>query len=129
MAILNVGRNDNNWKIIDIANLIQSKVDGCNLEFIGKALNGDEEDLIRDRKIQDGVDKRTYQVSFDRIHLELPGFKSRWTVDQGIEQLILDLERLELNEIKFKQRDFYRLQQAEHLHRTNQMDQELNIKW
>jgi len=129
LAILNVGRNDNNWKILDIANLIQSKVDGCKLEFLGKDFNGDEEDLIRDRKIQDGVDKRTYQVSFDRIHSELPGFKSRWTVDQGIEQLILDLERLELNDIKFKQRDFYRLQQAEHLYRTDQIDERLNIKF
>jgi nucleoside-diphosphate-sugar epimerase len=129
LAILNVGRNDNNWKILDIANLIQSKVDGCKLEFLGDGLNGDGEDLIRDRKVQDGVDKRTYQVSFDRIHSELPGFKSCWTVDQGIEQLILDLERLELNDIKFKQRDFYRLQQAEHLYRTDQIDERLNIKF
>ena len=31
---LNVGRNDNNWKIIDIARYIQSEIKDCKLEFL-----------------------------------------------------------------------------------------------
>jgi nucleoside-diphosphate-sugar epimerase len=29
LMVLNVGRNDNNWKILDVARLIKSKVNGC----------------------------------------------------------------------------------------------------
>ena len=63
------------------------------------------------------------------FHEVLPQFNALWGLEVGIENLIEQLEYWELNEIKFKQRDFYRLQQVEHLHRTNQLDRELNIKW
>jgi nucleoside-diphosphate-sugar epimerase len=122
LLILNVGRNDNNWKIIDVAKLIQSKVDGCDLKFLGDEPGDDKDGLITDRKIQDGVDKRTYQVLFDRIYKTLPGFKSNWSIEQGIEQLLQDFERWDLDEVKFKQREFYRLQHMEHLYQTNQID-------
>ena len=127
--ILNVGRNDNNWKIIDIAELIVSKVPGCELSFLGKSGSKDSENLVADRKVQDGVDKRTYQVSFDKIHDLLPKYNTSWNLETGIDNLIEQLKHWRLNETKFKQRDFYRLQQVEHLNRTNQMDHELNIKW
>jgi nucleoside-diphosphate-sugar epimerase len=129
LMILNVGKNDNNWKIIDIAELIVSKVPGCELSFLGKSGPKDSENLVADRKVQDGVDKRTYQVSFDKIHDLLPKYNTSWNLETGIDNLIEQLKHWRLNETKFKQRDFYRLQQVEHLNRTNQMDHELNIKW
>ena len=49
--------------------------------------------------------------------------------ENGIEDLIDRLQYLELDEVKFKQRDFYRLQQVEYLHRTGQIDGDLRIKW
>ena len=36
LLVLNVGRNDNNWNILEIARLIQSKVTGCELKFLGR---------------------------------------------------------------------------------------------
>jgi len=123
--ILNVGRDDNNWKVIDIAKLIQSEVDGCELEFLGQSAQGDEDDLVKDRKVQDGVDKRTYQVSFEYIHKTLPGFKAEWSIERGVKELLKDLERWNLNKTKFKQREFYRLQQIEHLYETDQIDDDL----
>jgi hypothetical protein len=81
--------------------------------------------LVKDRKIQDGVDKRTYRVCFDKIHETLPGFIAKWTVNEGIKKLINDLERLGLSKEKFKQRDFYRLQQVEFLHEMGFIDDEL----
>lgn len=129
LMILNVGRNDNNWKIIDIAELIASKVPGCELNFLGKSSIKDSENLVADRKVQDGVDKRTYQVSFNKIHDVLPQYNTSWDLEAGIDHLIGQLKYWKLNGTKFKQRDFYRLQQVEHLNKTNQMDHELNIKW
>ena len=73
------------------------------------------------------MDKRTYQVSFERIHKTLPGFEARWSVEAGIEKLLEELESWELDEFKFKQRDFYRLQQVEYLHETKQLDD--NLFW
>ena len=89
---LNVGRNDNNWKIIDIARYIQSEIKDCKLEFLNQKGNKTEYELIKDRKIQDGVDKRTYQVNFDRIHQKLPNFQAKWDVKSGIKQLLSELK-------------------------------------
>ena len=125
LMVLNVGHNKNNWKILDVAKLIKSEVKGCELKFLGHDDEEKEDDLVKDRKIMDGVDIRTYQVSFDRIHEILPEYKTRWNVESGVEQLLEDLEKWKLNETKFKQRDFYRLQQIEYLYQTRQVDDNL----
>ena len=118
---LNVGRNDNNWKIIDIARYIQSEIKDCKLECLKQKGNKTEYELIKDRKIQDGVDKRTYQVNFDRIHRKLPNFQAKWDVKSGIKQLLSELKKWKLDNVKYKQREFYRLQQIEHLLNTHQI--------
>ena len=122
VLILNVGRNDNNWRIIDIAQYIQNEVEDCKLEFLNPKTNTKADELIRDHKIQDGVDKRTYQVNFDRIHEQLPNFKAKWDVPSGVNQLLGELVKWRLDDIKFKQREFYRLQQVEHLLETKQLE-------
>ena len=126
LLILNVGDDDNNWKIIDIAKTIQSFVDGCDLKFLGEIEEKIDNKLFKDKKIDDGVDKRTYQVSFKLIHEILPSFKASWDVKRGIKELIQALKFWHLDEIKFKQLDFYRLQQLDFLYKTNQIDQNLN---
>ena len=83
--------------------------------------------VFNDNKIQDGADKRTYRVLFDRIHNVLPGFQARWDIERGVERLLSDLDRWMLDKTKFKQRDFYRLQQIEFLHKTKQIDD--NLCW
>ena len=128
LMILNVGRNDGNFQVIKIAKLIASEVDGCKLSFLNGSSKGADNSLVIDLKIQDGVDKRTYQVSFDKIHNILPGFRAKWTVEKGIEKLINDLNLIKLDKDKFKQRDFYRLQQIEFLHQTAQINDELYFK-
>jgi len=126
LLILNVGRNDNNRKIIDIAYEIQRQMNGCEIEFLKKFDKNQQDDLVRDRKIQDGVDKRTYQVNFDKIHNTLPGFKADVSIEKGIENFIKKLKFWEVDWVKFKQRDFYRLQQLEYLHQTNQITDDLH---
>ena len=125
LLVLNVGRNDNNWRIIDLAKKIQQEIDGCKLEFLTQE-STEQDELVKDRKIQDGVDTRTYQVNFDRIHKHFR-IRCSLNVEAGIKKLLEELERWELDEIKFKQRDFYRLQQVEYLHQTKQLDD--NLFW
>ena len=125
LMVLNVGRNEDNSKIIDIAKIIHSNVDGSELTYLGNDMNDEENELIKDRKIQDGVDTRTYQVSFDKIHKILPRFECKWTVEEGIKSLLNELQLIGLSKELFSRREFYRLQQIEFLHKENKIDDDL----
>lgn len=125
LKVLNVGRNDNNARIIDVARLILKQVPGCELEFLSKTTSKEAAELVVDRKVHDGVDRRTYQVGFDLVHRELPGFSAKWNIEDGVSRLVHELQRVRLDDDKFKQREFYRLQQLEHLHKTGQVTSDL----
>lgn len=127
LMVFNVGRNEDNYKIIDIAKIIHSNVNGSELTYLGSDTNKEEDELIKDRKIQDGVDTRTYKVSFDKIVKVLPGFECKWNVEKGIKSLLNDLKNIELSKDTFNRREFYRLQQIEFLHKENKIDD--NLFW
>ncbi len=122
LMVLNVGRGDNNCRVLDIAQIIQRKVAGCCFEFLDSSLSDENASLVRDLKVQDGVDKRTYRVNFDKIHSVLPGYKAHWSIERGIDKLLSDLSFWGLDSVKFKQREFYRLQQLEFLSKKGSLD-------
>ena len=124
LHLLNVGSNENNLQIIDVAKIICRQVPGVELNIMGS--DTDVDDLIRDRKIQDKVDKRSYRVNFERIHSTLPGFKGCTTIEYGVAALLKCLRDHELADPVFTQREFYRLQQLEHLHAIGKVDNDLN---
>jgi len=123
LNIFNVGNDSDNYQIIDIAKLIHSEIEGSQLTYLGKDQKDNE--YIKDRKIQDGVDTRTYKVSFEKIYNELPGFTCKWNVESGIKDLISQLKSIGLTNQSFNRREFYRLQQIEFLHSSNQIDDDL----
>ena len=127
LAILNVGRDDNNRTILDIANLINKEMPECGIQFLGKNEDANDASLIRDKKIQDGVDTRTYKVSFEKIHKILPNFKAIHTLESGIPSLLEHFRKLKLDSNKFQQREFYRLQQIEYLFESKQIDSRLRF--
>lgn len=124
LLVLNVGSDENNLQIIDIAKTIQSCVPGCELKFLNDDPSLDKEGLIRDRKVQGG-DTRTYKVSFDKIKHALPGFKCEWDIERGVIDLAKKLQALSLNHEVFKRRGFYRLQQLEYLYENGYISDEL----
>lgn len=126
LMILNIGRNDNNWKIIDVARFIEQSVHGCKLKFLG--VDAPADNLVKDRKIQNGVDTRNYQVSFDKVVNTLPGFEAQWTVEAGVRQLLEDLRKYKVDLSRFKQREFYRLQQIEYLYDCGSINKTLQWK-
>jgi nucleoside-diphosphate-sugar epimerase len=116
--VLNVGDSTQNFQIIDIARMVKEAVPSSEIEFLdvksgGKMLIGEE--LIRDRKISDSIDSRTYKVSFDKIKRVFLGFECGWTVRIGIEELVRYFRSIGLTEEKFKKKDYYRLQKFEQL--------------
>lgn len=68
----NVGRNDENLQVRTVALLVEELVPGSRVTFAKGA----------------SPDKRDYRVSFDKIAERLPEFAPRWTVRDGIAELL-----------------------------------------
>jgi nucleoside-diphosphate-sugar epimerase len=67
----NVGRNGQNFQIRDVAKLIAEIVPDCEVGFADGA----------------SADTRDYRVDFTKIETGLPGYRPRWTLGEGIEEL------------------------------------------
>jgi len=126
LMVLNIGSDDNNVRIIDIARTIQSIVPNSQLKFLSDDPNLDKEGLISDRKIkQAGADNRTYKVSFDKLASVLPTFKCEWSIEKGIRELVDRLGSIDFSHHIFKRKGFYRLQQLEYLLANGYISDEL----
>lgn len=126
LLVLNVGADENNLQVIQIAKIIQQVVPGCELKFLSENPELDKEGLIRDRKVkQGGGDTRTYKVSFEKISKTLPGFKCEWDVGHGVREMVALFEGLSFNREIFKRRGFYRLQELEYLYGNGYLSDDL----
>jgi nucleoside-diphosphate-sugar epimerase len=124
LLVLNVGADENNLRVLDIARIVEGAVPGCELKFLAQNPELDKDGLIRDRKVQ-GKDTRTYRVSFDRIRTAFPEFECRWSVERGVRELVPVLQQAGLSHARFTDRGFYRLQQLEYLHSGGYLSDEL----
>lgn len=105
---LNVGSDDQNYRVREIAEIVASEFPGCELSF-GPP----------------GPDNRSYRVSFAKIREVLPGFECDWDARAGVVQMRRVFEAVELDEDTFFGRGHTRLKQIEHLMKTGQVDQHL----
>ncbi|RJK97869.1 NAD-dependent epimerase/dehydratase family protein [Vallicoccus soli] len=106
--VFNVGSNEQNYQVKEIAETVAEVFTGCELSF-GEA----------------GADNRSYKVSFDKIHKVLPGFSCEWDALSGARQLRAVFERIGMDAETFTGRGHTRLKQLEHLMRTRQLDDQL----
>ena len=104
--VFNVGSDEQNYRIRDIAEIVAATFPGCTVS-LG----------------QSGGDTRSYRVSFDKIHARLTGFRCRWTAERGASQLRDVFERINMTKDVFNSPPFTRLQQLKLLLATNQIDQ------
>jgi len=104
--VFNVGDNASNYKIIDVAEEIKKQMPECEI-----LLNAEN------------IDKRNYNVNFDKIHSKLPGFKHKKNVPDGITELLEVYKKVGLTNEMFESRDFIRLKQIKYLRDTNQIDE------
>lgn len=117
--VLNVGNTDQNHKIIDIAEMVKKCIGDCEIVFMNlkdKHRMTDEAELVRDRKIHDGIDSRTYRVSFEKIINAFQGYNCNHTVEDGIKSMIESFKEMQLTELNFKNPKYYRLQTMENLY-------------
>jgi nucleoside-diphosphate-sugar epimerase len=126
ISIINIGRNDNNLKIIDIVKIIQKILPKTKVKFLNNFKKNVKDKLFLDRKIKEGRDSRTYKVLFDKSENEFD-FRCMYTVKDGILKMIDEFNALKFDAKKFKFRGFYRLQHLEYLYEKKLIDS--NLKW
>jgi nucleoside-diphosphate-sugar epimerase len=125
--ILNVGDTRNNARVIDIAHMFIAAVPDAQLTFLNQQDQQTQKDLnlVKDQKIQDGVDKRTYKVSFDKITKTFKGYTCTWTMKDGIKDLLRTLENLNLTATDFNNINYYRLQKFDDLYKNHKLTKDL----
>lgn len=95
----NVGSEDENYQIRDIAGMVAEIIPNCEVIFAEGA----------------GADNRTYNVNFEKIRQAFPDFTPQWSVRKGIEQLYEAFAHASLTYDDFEGRLYTRLKQLQHL--------------
>lgn len=123
--MLNVGADENNLQVIEIAEIIRSLVPGSELKFLNDNSNLDSDCLTGYRKINQGSDTRTYMVSFEKLKRTMTAFNCLWSEEKGIRNMAASLNELPFDAKVFKHRGFYRLQHLEDLHDSKEISDDL----
>jgi nucleoside-diphosphate-sugar epimerase len=103
--VLNVGSDDQNYRVREIAEIVAETFPGCVLTY------GPE-----------SADHRSYRVSFAKIQRHLPGFRCHWTAERGARQLREVFTEIALSREVFTDRAYTRLAQLKYLVATRQID-------
>jgi nucleoside-diphosphate-sugar epimerase len=103
--IFNVGDDEQNYRIGEIASIVGRVFEGCSITY-GRS-NGDN---------------RSYRTSFGKIRRHLPEFRCHWSAGLGAGQLREVFERVQMTDEMFSFRAFTRLKQLTHLMSTQQID-------
>jgi len=106
----NVGRNDQNYRIRELADIVAEVVPGCRVEY---APGG-------------GPDKRCYRVSFDKIARILPGFEPAWTARKGAEELYEAYRLQGLTTRDMEDGRYIRLAEIQRLQNRGNLDRSLH---
>jgi nucleoside-diphosphate-sugar epimerase len=105
----NVGSSAENYRIRDVARIVEEIVPGARASF---AEGG-------------GPDKRSYQVDCSKIASVLPEFTPRWTVSRGVEQLYDAYDRNGLTFEEFTGTRYLRINRVRELQDAGRLDDEL----
>lgn len=107
----NVGRTEENYRVMDVARLVQEIVPSCEIAFAEGA----------------GPDARCYRVSFAKAAERLPEFRPRWNLQQGVEQLYEAYLRAGLSYQEFCSSRFSRIQRIKELQAEGSLD--ATLRW
>jgi nucleoside-diphosphate-sugar epimerase len=108
----NVGRNDDNYQIRELAEIVQETVPGCRLEYAADA----------------GPDKRCYRVDCSKIARTLPEFQPQWNARRGAEELYAAYQRVGLTLGEFEGPKYQRVAHIRDLLQRDALDSSLRWK-
>jgi nucleoside-diphosphate-sugar epimerase len=105
----NIGKEGENYRIREVAEIVKEVVPGCEIAFAAGA----------------SPDTRNYRVDFSKIQRHVPEFQPEWTVRRGIEELYEAFTRANLTEHDWTDWRYYRLPTIRHLQEDGVIDEEL----
>ena len=107
----NVGRNDQNYRIRELAEIVKETVPGCEIEYAEDA----------------GPDKRTYRVDFSKIAKMLPEFIPQWDARKGAQELYEAYQKADLKLDEFEGPKYKRIDHIKQLLNNGQLDE--TLRW
>jgi nucleoside-diphosphate-sugar epimerase len=105
----NIGRDEDNLMIRDLALMVQETVPGSTVTFADGA----------------SPDKRSYRVTFAKAAAHLPGFEPQWTVQKGIDQVYEAYKTRGLTLDDFQTSRFMRIKRVLELKEAGRLDNDL----
>lgn len=105
----NVGRNDENYRVRELAEIVAEVVPGCRIEY---APGG-------------GPDLRCYRVNFDKISRHVPAFHPQWTARRGAQELYDAYRAVGLTFEQVQQGRYVRIEEIKRLQKAGELDQSL----
>jgi nucleoside-diphosphate-sugar epimerase len=107
----NVGRNEDNYQIRDLANIVKETVPNCKIEYAKDA----------------GPDKRCYRVDCSKILRVLPHFQPQWNARKGAQELYETYQKIGLTLEEFEGAKYKRIAHIQQLLSTGELDS--NLRW
>ncbi len=105
----NVGANDQNYRIRELAEIVAEIVPDCRIEYAPDA----------------EPDKRTYRVDFTKIQRLLPEFKPQWNARRGVEELYQAYKKAQLQRDDFESSHFRRIDHIQKLIQEDRLGADL----
>mgnify|MGYP001798043856 FL=1 len=105
----NVGRNEDNYQIRELDDMVQDIVPNCVVEYA--------ED--------DGPDKRCYRVDCSKILRVLPEFQPQWSARKGVEELYAAYKEVGLTLDEFEGNRYQRIAHIKSLLKSGKLDSDL----
>ncbi|MBW7884309.1 MAG: NAD(P)-dependent oxidoreductase [Caldilineaceae bacterium] len=106
----NVGLNEENYQIRQLAEMVGEIVPNCRIEYAPDA----------------GPDKRSYRVDFSKIAQQLPAFQPVWNVRKGIEELYSAYQQVHLRVEDFEGPKYKRIDHIKYLISQGLLDESLH---
>jgi|SRR5579859_4311156 len=107
----NVGLNEENYRVRELAEIVRETVPGCRIEYAKDA----------------EPDKRTYRVDFSKIARELPAFKPQWNARRGAQELYQAYQKYGVKLEEFEGPKYKRVDHVRQLLRTGELNE--TLRW
>lgn len=108
----NVGRNEDNYRIRELADIVEETVPGCKIEYAQDA----------------GPDKRCYRVDCRKIRQAIPEFQPQWDARKGAQELYEAYQKVGLTLEEFEGPRYQRIAHVKQLLSSGKLDDTLRWK-
>jgi nucleoside-diphosphate-sugar epimerase len=107
----NIGSNGENYRILDLAKIVERTVPGCRIEFANDA----------------GPDKRSYRVDFRKFHTTFPDYKPKWDAVSGSNDIHKSYRKYGIRQEDFEGPRYKRIEHIKRLLSNGRLDE--TLRW